>query len=123
MVISDGISAGSGRGTDWVAGTGGVIGVAANLFTVENCYVDALIALPEGSDNERVGGIVGAADGGTVKNNNVKDTVLSYTEVSGSVKDDKANENMGEVIGREVTAPDKENNASENVTLNNGGNA
>ena len=68
VVISDGISAGSGRGTDWVAGTGGVIGVAANLFTVENCYVDALIALPDGSDNERVGGIVGAAWlGGTLK--------------------------------------------------------
>lgn len=68
VVISDGISGGSGRAQDWVAGTGGVIGVAANGFTVENCYVNAVISLPENSDNERVGGIVGAAWlGGTLK--------------------------------------------------------
>ena len=52
-----------------MAGTGGVIGVAANLFTVENCYVNAVISLPENSDNERVGGIIGASwNGGTLKN-------------------------------------------------------
>lgn len=97
---------------------GGIIGYVVN-GTIEGCTVsDTSI-----SAYRDLGGIVGAADGGTVKNNNVKDTVLSYTKALGSVKDDKANENMGEVIGREVTAPDKENNTSENVTFNNGGNA
>ena len=60
VVISDYISSGSGTDYTHTPGTGGIIGVAANSFTVENCYADARIALPEGSDNERVGGIVGA---------------------------------------------------------------
>ena len=97
---------------------GGIIGYFVK-GTIDSCTVSGTSI----SAYRDLGGIVGAADGGTVKNNNVKDTVLSYTEAPGSVKDDKVNENMGEVIGREVTAPDKENNTYENVTLNNGGNA
>lgn len=69
VVASDLISAGSAPATDWSSGVGGIVGVAANLFTVENCYANAYVALPEGSTNERVGGIVGSSwSGGTLKN-------------------------------------------------------
>ena len=101
---------------DGGAKAGVIAGYAINGSLVGNTAEDSSVYA-----YRDLGGVAGMLSGEgravAASGNTVKNVTLGYVGVAGSYVDGKANENMGEIIGRLKNATVDDTNAFENVTM------